>query len=169
MKSLKLISVIVFVVSVTSCKQSDKQDGSAAPSDNALTPAPATSNTPAVNANPVTTDSFENIWVLDSLNGKKVAQTDFDYGSPYLEPNLTKKTIEGHTGCSSFKGILKVEDNKFSIDSLDVAKMACKKTGFHTSFMNALKKGSISYKVKNGNLYVNGGKGANYVFRPIRR
>ena len=154
---------------IISCNQSGKQETPSDKLDNTLAPVPGTDNASTVSNTPVIKDSLENIWVLDSLNGKHVNQKDFDNGSPYIEPNLTKKTIEGHTGCSGFKGLLVVANNKFSVDSLDVAKMPCKKTSFHTVFIVLLKKGKIPYEVKNGNLFINAGKGANFVFRPIRR
>lgn len=167
----KNISAIALVsICAISCNQSGKEEKSVVNTDtSAALVSPVTGSDSASTAVKTGSGGLQDVWVLDSANGKPLSKIKFDNGTPYLETNLSKKTISGFTGCGGFKGILIADAEKFSVDSLNVDKVPCKNTSFHNSLVSSLKKANLPYEIKNGNLHINGGKGVTYIFRPIRR
>ena len=116
-----------------------------------------------------TTPTIYDIWVLDSINNKVPDSNFFSHGTPYLDFNLEKKTMSGHTGCNGISGKINVQGEKLAFDSLVVTSQTCKNKDFEKKFVNGFKSGKTTYKLINGNLHLNIGSGTNLIFRKIRR
>ena len=163
---LKLSTFVLACLFVIGCNQSDENEiGSnqnATGSNNAVTPLFPTE--PAQ-----VTPTVYDIWVLDSINNKTPDSNFFSHGSPYLDFNLEKKTVTGHTGCNGITGKLDVQGEKLVFDSLVFTSQTCKNKDFEKKFVNGFKSGRTTYKLLNGNLHLNIGSGINLIFRKIRR
>ena len=166
---LKLSTFVSACFFVIACNQSDDEAGSnqnAISSDNAITPLIVPNDATQTTASAPT---VYDIWVLDSINNKVPDSNFFAHGSPYLDFNLEKKTLTGHTGCNGITGKLNVQGEKLIFDSLVVTSQTCKNKDFEKKFVNGFKSGKTTYKLLNGNLHLNIGSGTNLIFRKIRR
>lgn len=166
---LKLSTFVLACSFVIACNQSDENEtGSnqnATSSENAITPLIVPDATQTTAATP----TIYEIWVLDSINNKVPDSNFFSHGSPYLDFNLEKKTLTGHTGCNGITGKLDVKGEKLIFDSLVVTSQTCKNKDFEKKFVNGFKSGKTTYKLLNNNLHLNIGSGTNLIFRKIRR
>ena len=167
--NLKLSTFVLASFFMIACNQSDDNAGSnqnAVSTDNSITslivPNDAAQTTTA-------TPTIYEIWVLDSINNKVPDSNFFSHGSPYLDFNLEKKTLNGHTGCNGITGKLNVQGEKLVFDSLVVTSQTCKNKDFERKFVNGFKSGKTTYKLLNGNLHLNIGSGTTLIFRKIRR
>lgn len=52
---------------------------------------------------------LDDIWVLDSINNKKIKAANFIKKLPYLELNLTEKKVFGSTGCNTITGLIEIK------------------------------------------------------------
>ena len=163
------LSTFVFVCFfVVACNQSGENEAGSnqnAISSNTAT-APLIVPTDAAQTN---TPTIYDIWVLDSINNAAPDSNFFSHGTPYFDFNLAKKTVTGHTGCNGLTGKLNVQGEKLIFDSLVVTTQTCKNKDFEKKLVNGFKSGRTTYKILNGNLYLNVGAGTNLIFRRIRR
>ena len=97
---------------------------------------------------------LHDIWVLDSINNKKMKVADFMIKLPYLELNLTEKKVFGSTGCNTITGPIEIKGKKIYIGKLSTTRMACKDTDFETAYLRGLENKIIPYKIKPGKLYL---------------
>lgn len=149
---------------VMACNSPDENE--AGSNQTAITPLIVPSD---ASPTPATTATVYDIWVLDSINNKAPDSNFFSYGSPYLDLNLDKKMLTGHTGCNGITGKLDVQGERLIFDSLVVTSQTCKNKDFERKFVNGFKSGKTTYKLLNGNLHLNIGSGTNLIFRKIRR
>lgn len=167
---LRLPTLVLACSFVIACNSSDENEiGSnqkATGSDNAIAPLIVPNDASPTTA---TTPTIYDMWVLDSINNKPPDSNFFSYGTPYLDFNLEKKTLTGHTGCNGITGKLDVQGEKLIFDSLVVTSQTCKNKDFERKFVNGFKSGKTTYKLLNGNLHLNIGSGTNLIFRKIRR
>lgn len=159
----KTLFAIVICISVAACNQSGDKEQAAQNS----TSTNAAETPLIIPETPSTT--LQDIWVLDSINNKAPDSNQFTRGTPYLDFNLDKKTITGHTGCNALNGKLNVEGEKINFDSLVVLKEVCKDKGFEKKLLSGFRSGNTSYKILNDKLYLNTGPGTLLTFRRIRR
>lgn len=154
---------MVIWLSVSACNQSSEEKQ--ATTTNAA-------ETPLIipnNPTQTTSGNLQDIWVLDSINNKAPDSNQFSRGTPYLDFNLDKKTITGHTGCNGLNGKLKAEGEKIRFDSLVVAKEVCSDKGFEKKLLSGFRSGKTTYKIINDKLYLSVGAGSEFIFRRIRR
>ena len=97
---------------------------------------------------------LHDIWVLDSINNKKMKAADFTKKLPYLELNLTEKKVFGSTGCNTITGAIEIKGKKSYIGKLATIRMACKDTDFETAYLQGLENKTIPYKITVGKLYL---------------
>src|SRR5262245_17368011 len=96
-----------------------------APVNPASTDAPAVTST-AATENPNVTETLQQTWVIDTVNGKAIVPADFQFRTPVITFSLGKKTLEGHAGCNGIKGKISVQGKKISVSDLVSTKIACK-------------------------------------------
>ena len=161
---LKLSTFAFACFFMIACNQSDENE--AGSNQNAIAPLIVPNDT---SQTPATTPTLYEIWVLDSINNKAPDSNFFSHGSPYLDFNLEKKTLTGHTGCNGITGKLNVQGEKLIFDSLVVTSQTCKNKDFERKFVNGFKSGKTTYRLLNDNLHLNIGSGTNLIFRKIRR
>lgn len=63
-------------------------------------------------------------WQLVTIDGSRIA-TSTGNQIPYLEFDLTKKTISGNGGCNSYGGSYDLKDNNISFTNIFHTEMAC--------------------------------------------
>ena len=97
---------------------------------------------------------LHDIWVLDSINNKKMKAADFTKKLPYLELNLTEKKVFGSTGCNTITGAIEIKGKKIYVGKLATTRMACKDTDFETAYLQVLEYKTIPYKITIGKLYL---------------
>src|SRR5262245_18836542 len=111
----KSLPVILACILATACNESED-------SQSTLT---VTSTNTAESPLPLSSNSLQDIWVLDSINNMAPDSNYFAHGTPYFDFNPDKGTVSGHTGCNGLNGKLNVDAGKIRVDSLDVAKEVC--------------------------------------------
>ena len=110
---------------------------------------------------------LQDIWVLDSINKKKMHATDFMKGLPYLEFNLTEKKILGHTGCNNINCTMEVLGKKIKFGNISATRMACKNMEFEPTYLQMLDSKTISYYIKPGKLYLQVSSDSLFVYRKV--
>jgi heat shock protein HslJ len=81
---------------------------------------------------------LHDIWVLDSINNKKISAEDFMKGNPLLELNLTENKIYGNTGCNNISGAIEVLGKKIHFGRLATTRIACKDMDFESSLFKRI-------------------------------
>ena len=160
--SLFFSAVIVSCTCFLSCQSGDDIDNSA----NAPT---STDISPISPVAPAATTTIQDIWVLDSINKKAPDSNYFDHGTPYLDFNLEKNTVNGHTGCNGVTGKVKVEGERLIFDSLVVTNQTCKNKSFEKILLKGLRSGKTTYHIQNEKLYLKVDPDNEYIFRKIRK
>ena len=97
---------------------------------------------------------LHDIWVLDSINNKKMKADDFTKKLPYFELNLTEKKVFGSTGCNTITGPIEIMGKKIYIGKLATTRMTCKYTDFEKAYLQGLENKIIPYKITTGKLYL---------------
>lgn len=165
-----LASFLMFAASLgfVSCGGSDENSTASSPTTNAI-PLIVPDNTAPAPALDTTTTIY-NTWVLDSINGKIPDSGYFAHGSPYIDFSNEKK-ISGFIGCNGINGKFNVNGQRVTFDSLSVTSQECKGKGkeFERKLLAGFRSGRTTYTIENGNLHLNAGSGANFIFRKIRR
>lgn len=110
---------------------------------------------------------LHDIWVLDSINNKKIQATDFMKGIPQLEFNLTEKKIFGHTGCNNINGPIEVEGKKIRFGRLVTTRMACTNMDFESAYLQKLDNKIVPYHIKPGKLYLQVSPDSVFVYRKV--
>ncbi len=74
---------------------------------------------------------INNIWVLKTMNGKKLKPKQFTKGFPTLEINTRDNRIHGFSGCNNYIGEAMFEANAFVVNLNLISKTSCeaKKNG----------------------------------------
>lgn len=108
---------------------------------------------------------LNDIWVLESINGKEIAEGDFSRERPLLEFHKAGGKVMGNTGCNQLNGSYSTEGDKISFGPLMTTKMACPGNG-ETSFMTALSEVN-GYKIENLKLYLTAGSTEKLRFKKV--
>lgn len=163
----RFLPVIIICVCATACNNSEDDQANTTVINTNTAQSPLVVS-PGADAAVTASSAIQDIWVLDSINNIMPDSNYFAHGTPYFDLNLDKKTISGHTGCNGLNGKLKIEADKFAVDSMKVAKEVCKDKGFEKKLLKGFKNG-IAYNLSNNKLYMKIDAGTVYVFRRIRR
>jgi heat shock protein HslJ len=108
---------------------------------------------------------LHDIWVLDSINNKRIKPDDFTKKLPYLELNLKEKKVFGSTGCNTISGPIKIMGKKIYIGKLATTRMACKDTDFEKAYLQGLENKIIPYKTTTGKLYLQVSTGEVFIYK----
>lgn len=88
-------------------------------------------------------------WYLSTLNGAVPDTKSPDLQTPYIVFSAAG-VFSGHTGCNTFSGKYKYENNMLTLDPGSITKMYCGDS-VEMEFLNAIKK-VTNFDVKNNNL-----------------
>ncbi len=102
-------------------------------------------------------------WVLETLNGNKINQADFNKNFPSLEINRNNPTFTGFAGCNRMHGSLFFEKGLLQFTDITTTRMLCESTNKEAEFLLDLKKMS-TYKVENNRLTLSSKDGETLVF-----
>ena len=110
---------------------------------------------------------LHDIWVLDSINNKKIVAGDFLKGIPQLEFNLVERKIFGNTGCNNINGVIEVLGKKIYFARLVTTGMACKNMDFESGYLQKLDSKTIYYYIRPGKLYLQVSSDSLFVYRKV--
>ena len=108
---------------------------------------------------------LHDIWVLDSINSKKMQAADFTKELPLLEFNLTEKKIFGNTGCNTINGTIEVKGKKIYFGRLATTRMACKNMDFESAYLKKIDNKIVPYQIKSGKLYLHVSSDSVFVYK----
>lgn len=97
---------------------------------------------------------LNDIWVLESMNQKKLNARDFAKGLPMLEFTLADGKMMGHTGCNQLNGRVEVQGKSIKTGGIATTRMACPNSTFESKYLLALSNKTMPYSIKEGRLYV---------------
>lgn len=109
---------------------------------------------------------LHDIWLLETLNGRKVIQDDFNDELPTMEINATENTFRGYAGCNRMNGALIYEMDLLRFTDIRTTKMMCETTNKESEFLQALQN-STTYSIENNRLILSNPTGIQTVFKKI--
>jgi len=114
----------------------------------------------------ITDYRLHDIWVLESLNGKNVAISDFQKEIPRIEIYAAENKFLGYGGCNSITGTLFSEKDLLRFTNIISTMMACNSNNKETEFVKALKS-TTSYTIENNQLSLSNSSGKLLIFRKV--
>jgi len=97
---------------------------------------------------------LNDIWVLESLNGKEITKEQYMKKRPYIEFKLDENRMGGNSGCNNFFGKMEVKSTKIVIDEkIGSTMMACPDMSLEKEFTQTIAGKTLDYKIDNGRLY----------------
>lgn len=99
----------------------------------------------------VTDYRLHDIWVLETLKGKKVTKDDFSQEFPTIEINSSKNTVMGFAGCNQINGKLFFEKGLLRFKNIVTTEKMCEPSNKEPEFLKALQS-SVGYTVENNRL-----------------
>lgn len=97
----------------------------------------------------ISNPTLNDIWVLDSLNNKKVDTAQFSQGFPRLEFHLAGGKVYGYSGCNELSGTYCIVKNEIELNPLISTMKFCMKTSGEASFLEFLNKNRFEYRIRN--------------------
>lgn len=113
----------------------------------------------------ITDYRLNDVWVLESLNGKEITKGDFKE-LPNLEINTSSNQFRGFAGCNRMRGALFFERNIIRFTNIITTKMACEAGNKEDVFLDAIKN-TTTYQIGNNRLKLDNQNGISIVFRKI--
>lgn len=95
---------------------------------------------------------LNDIWVLQTLNGKAVEQTEGRNKVPQIEIHLDEMKFFGNGGCNNIFGKLKVDGSNINFGEIGSTRMMCQGS-VEPEFLSALKN-TVSWKIEDNRLYL---------------
>lgn len=115
----------------------------------------------------ITDYRLHDIWVLEQLNGKKVAVTDFQTELPRIEIYSAENRFMGFGGCNSINGTIFYEKDLLRFTNVISTLMACgSNNNKEDEFLQALQS-TTTYTVGNNRLSLSNPSGLLLVFRKV--
>lgn len=99
----------------------------------------------------VTDYRLHDIWLLESLKGKKITKEDFVNEFPTIEINSSDNSFMGFAGCNRVNGNLFFENNLLRFKDVVTTEMMCESSNKELEFLNALQS-STHYSIENNRL-----------------
>ncbi|MEJ7680492.1 MAG: META domain-containing protein [Segetibacter sp.] len=110
---------------------------------------------------------LNDIWVLESINNKKLSVPDFSKGLPRIEINIAQQKLFGHIGCNNINGAIEVQGKKIRFGYLVSTKMACSNIEFENRYLNSLSNQTIPYFIEPGRLHLQVNTDSTFIYRKI--
>ncbi|MDX6183424.1 META domain-containing protein [Flavobacterium sp. Fl-77] len=114
----------------------------------------------------VTDYRLHDIWVLEELNGKKVAISDVSKELPRIEINAAKNEFMGFGGCNSINGRLFYEKDSLRFTNVTSTMMACVPSNYEEEFLKTLQT-TTQYFIGNNQLSLSDASGLRLIFRKV--
>ena len=108
---------------------------------------------------------LHDIWVLEEMEGQKVADSDFNT-RPNIEINAAEARFSGSAGCNRVFGKLFSERNLLRFTGIGTTRMLCDKISNEAKFLKALES-ATGYEIKNNRLYLSNPDGIKLVFKKV--
>lgn len=110
---------------------------------------------------------LHDIWVLESINEKKLNASDFMKGLPRFEFNTTENRLTGHGGCNNFNGTIEVQGRKIKTGRFMSTRMACPNLETETRLLSSITNREIPYSLENMRLKLQLGGDSILVFKKV--
>lgn len=114
----------------------------------------------------ITDYRLNDIWVLETLNGKKVDITSFQEKLPQLEINSATNSFSGFAGCNGMGGNLFYEKGLLRFTNTITTMMYCGDNNKEREFLKALGS-STTYTIENNRLTLSNPSKELIIFRKI--
>ncbi len=114
----------------------------------------------------ITDYRLHDIWVLEELNGKKVALTDFQRELPRIEIHAADNKFMGFGGCNSIGGTIFYEKDLLRFSNVISTLMACAPGNKEGEFIKALQS-TTTYTIGNNRLTLSNPSGKLLVLRKV--
>lgn len=114
----------------------------------------------------ITDYRLHDIWVLEELNGKKVALTDFQRELPRIEIHAADNKFMGFGGCNSIGGTIFYEKDLLRFSNVISTLMACASGNKEGEFIEALQS-TTTYNIGNNRLTLSNPSGKLLVLRKV--
>lgn len=98
--------------------------------------------------------SLNGKWILQKINNKNLAASDFSRGLPIVDLQVQQGKISGHDGCNSINGIFEVLGSKIKFYPLASTKTACPVNRIESDISRKLSDHTVDYYFKDGQLYL---------------
>lgn len=97
---------------------------------------------------------LNDIWVLETLNGKEITKEQYMKKKPYIEFKLNDNRMGGNAGCNNFFGKMEVKGSKIVFDErIGSTMMSCPDMTLEKEFTETIAGKTLDYKIDNGRLY----------------
>lgn len=110
---------------------------------------------------------INDIWALESVDGKAINKEAFKNNIPRLEINLKEQKVFGNGGCNEFSGAAEVTGKRIKFGPFRSTKMACPSLQFETKFFEALGNKTVVYSITPGKLSLQAGGGSVFEFKKV--
>ena len=114
----------------------------------------------------ITDYRLHDIWVLEVLEGKKVALEDFGKELPVMEIYAATNVFSGFAGCNRMNGKLFFETGLLRFTDIATTKMMCASPNKETAFIKALRN-VTSYEIGNNRLTLSNPDGELLVLKKV--
>lgn len=115
----------------------------------------------------VTDYRLHDIWVLETMNGKALDETNYPKEKPSMEINTTTNTFTGNTGCNIMNGKLFFEPALLRFTDIVTTKKLCMpNNGQEQEFLTALQ-AATTYTIANNRLTLSNPNGELLVFKKV--
>ncbi|MCV9926034.1 META domain-containing protein [Flavobacterium sp. LS1R49] len=114
----------------------------------------------------ITDYRLHDIWVLEQLNGKKVAVADFQKELPRIEIYSSENRFSGFAGCNQVNGSIFYEKDLLRFTNVASTLMACSGNNKEGEFLQALQS-TTTYTVGNNRLSLSNPSGLLLVLRKV--
>lgn len=116
--------------------------------------------------NYITDTRLHDIWVLEQINGKKVALPDFVKELPNLEINTSSNQFMGYAGCNRMNGVIFFERGLLRFSQVISTRKACITPNREDEFLKLLQS-TTRYSVENLRLTLTNPFGGELVFKKV--
>lgn len=110
---------------------------------------------------------INDIWALETVNGKAISKEDFKNNIPRLEINLKEQQVFGNGGCNEFSGTANVRGKKIAFGPFRSTEMACPSLQFESKLFEALGNKTVAYAITPGKLLIDAGPGNVFGFKKV--
>jgi len=110
---------------------------------------------------------LHDIWILEAIDGKTYADSDFTSGLPRLEIFTEEQRFGGKDGCNILTGNIETSANTIVFKDVISTKMACRDNTKSDLYRETILENSFSFLVKNNRLILSDREGERLRFKKI--
>ncbi len=110
---------------------------------------------------------LHDIWILEAIDGKTYADSDFSNGLPRLEIFTEEQRFGGKDGCNILTGNIKTSANTIIFKDVISTRMACRENTKSDLYRETIIDNSFSFQLKNNRLILLDSEGERLRFKKI--